>query len=258
MRYDATMLNIGREKQILVDDLIIESVENVCRTWHQPVKVAENPLIKKDQPWENIIYFNCNDWHVERDPKDGLFKCWYTDWFLPEVTEKDTSTLGMSVFNLLYAESADGLRWRKPTFDILKYKGMNTNVVIPNGHVLGMVIDPHEKDESKRYKMMTTIFVPGGDVSGVVAVTSGDGIHWTPYPERPVMGRSGSRLDDVIIMNYDPWGRLFVMNTRHYDMYAVARNLENPVLNQWCPPYYPLDWRRMNKRRVWQIGRAHV
>ena len=50
--------------------------------------------------------------------------------------------------------------------------------------------------------------------------------------------------------------RIFVMNTRHYDMYAVARNLKNPVVGQWCPPYYPLDWSRINKRRVWQTESA--
>ena len=33
MKYDATMLDIGNDKQIFVDDLLIESVENICRTW---------------------------------------------------------------------------------------------------------------------------------------------------------------------------------------------------------------------------------
>jgi len=45
---------------------------------------------------------------------------------------------------------------------------------------------------------------------------------------------------------------MYVMTTRHYDMYAVARNLKNPVSDTFGLPYYPLDWRRMNKRRVWQ------
>lgn len=35
-------------------------------------------------------------------------------------------------------------------------------------------------------------------------------------------------------------------------MYAVSRNLKNPVVGMFTLPYYPLDWRRMNKRRVWQ------
>ena len=80
MKYDAAMLNIGRDKQLLVDDLVIESVENICRTWHKPVKFQGSPLIKQDQPWEHIIYTNCSDYKVIHDPEAGLFKCWYSDW----------------------------------------------------------------------------------------------------------------------------------------------------------------------------------
>ena len=75
MHYDAAMLDIGREKQIFVDDLIIESIENVCRTWHQPVRATEDPIIVSDQAWEKITYFTFNSSQVIRDLRDGLFKC---------------------------------------------------------------------------------------------------------------------------------------------------------------------------------------
>jgi hypothetical protein len=256
MNLDATMLNIGREKQIFVDDLIIESVENVCRTWHQPVK-GEAPVLQKDQAWEHIPYFSCNTFQVVRDPKNGLFRMVYTDWDKPEIHAQETA-MGQSRFYILYAESEDGIHWRKPKLGIHKIGGRDTNVIIPNAYNLGLVLDSHEKDEDKRFKGVFTEFLPGGDCAGVVAATSGDLIHWTRRSESPVLGRSGSRLDDVIILHYDPFGRIFVMNTRHYDMYAVARNLPNPVVGQWVPPYYPLDWRRVNKRRVWQSESADL
>jgi hypothetical protein len=166
--------------------------------------------------------------------------------------------MGDSVFNTLYAESEDGIQWRKPALGIHRVDGQDTNIVIPNSYGLAPVLDPHEKDEGRRFKATYTPFIPGKDSENVVVATSGDGIHWTAMSERPVFGRQGSRLDDVITMNYDAHGRLFVMNTRHYDMYAVARNLKNPVVGQWCPPYYPLDWRRTNKRRVWQSESADM
>ena len=251
MIHDATMLNVGLAKQVFVDDLVIESAENVCRTWHQPVRVGESPVLHKDQPWEHIAYFSCNTWQVIRDPRDGLFKCWYTDWDKPEV-RPDDSAMGMSVFHILYAESEDGIHWRKPTLGILRVAGQDTNVVIPNAYNLGLVLDPHEEDESRRFKGLYTQYAPGEEGATMAAATSGDGIHWTTTEQRPTLGRQGFRLDDVVILHYDPFGRLFVMNTRHYDMYAVARNLKNPTVGQWCPPYYPLDWRRVNKRRIWQ------
>ena len=52
MHYDPSMLNVGREKQLLIDDLVIESAQNVCRTWHQPERTSDTPLIQTDQPWE--------------------------------------------------------------------------------------------------------------------------------------------------------------------------------------------------------------
>ena len=252
MILDPTLLSIGHDRQIFVDDLLIESAENICRTWHHPDKLEQGPVLFKNKPWENITYFSCNTWQVIRDPKDGLFKCWYTDWKKPEIRPGETA-MGKSVFHILYAESEDGLNWRKPELDIFPIDGRKSNVVIPNSYNMGLVLDPHEEDPSRRFKAVYTGFTPGaGDVAGVVASTSGDGIHWTQTTTPPILGRSGSRLDDVVILHYESFGRMFVMNTRHYDMYAVARNLENPTVGQWPPPYYPLDWRRMNKRRIWQ------
>jgi len=251
MIYDAAMLNIGREKQVFVDDLVVESAENVCRTWHEPVRAREEPVLVRDKPWEHITCFSCNGWQVIRDPKDGLFKCWYMEWKKPDVKAGEFA-VGKSVFNLLYAESEDGIQWRKPALGIQRVGGRDTNVTIPNAYNLGLVLDPDEPDEGKRFKALYTEAMPGEDGANMTAATSADGIHWTPLSQRPTFGRQGYRLDDVIILHYDPFGRLFVMNTRHYDMYAIARNLKNPTAGQWCPPYYPLDWRRVNKRRIWQ------
>ena len=252
---DATMLNIGRAKQVFIDDLIIESAENICRTWHKPERSEQSPLIKTDKPWENLVYFSCNTWQVLRDPKDNLFKCIYNDWKKPKIRPGEMAT-GNSVMTTLYAESEDGINWKKPNLGIHKVDGQDTNIIIPNAYVPGLVLDPFEQDPDKRFKMMYTQFFPGGDVDGVSAATSGDCIHWTVMKERPVMGRQGSRLDDVVIAHYDIFSRIYIINTRHYDMYAVKRNLKNPVLSHWTPVYYPLDWQKMNKRRIWQSESA--
>jgi len=130
MKYDATMLDIGNDKQVFVDDLLIESVENICRTWHQPVRAGDSPVIIKDKPWEHIAYFTFNGSRVIRDPKDGLFKCVYQTW--EHSPRAGDSPLGTNAHHLLYAESEDGIRWRKPLFDLHKLNGEPTNMVIPN------------------------------------------------------------------------------------------------------------------------------
>jgi hypothetical protein len=258
MHFDFTMLNIGSERQLFLDDLLIESVENVCRTWHRPLKEPTGPLIVRDQPWEHVSYFSCNTYHVLHDPQDGLFKCWYTDWYKPE-SKPDDIAIGASVKKILYAESEDGLRWRKPRFMLYPHAGEPTNVVIPDAFNIAVLIDPHETDGNKRYKALHTRFVTGDrDTSAVVAATSPDGIHWTQTRQRPVIGRSGARTEDVLVLHYDEFSRMFVLNTRHYDMQNVARNLANPVVGHFTPPYYPLDWSRMAKRRVFQAESADL
>jgi len=249
--YDSTMLDIGEGTQYFFDDLVIESVENVCRVWHTPVKHPA-PLIQKDRPWESIPYFSCNTHQVQRDPHEGIFKCWYTDWNKPYVRPED-SAIGRSIYHILYAESEDGLHWRKPPLGDAAGHGMETNVSLPHGYNMAIVRDPHEPDAQKRYKGLYTSFPPGSaDVAAMRLATSADGRRWQAGQEKPCFGRHGDRLDDVIILRYNAEGRFFVINARHYDMYAVARNLGNPTVGHWTLPYYPSDWRRMNKRRVWQ------
>ncbi len=255
--YDSTMLDIGEQKQYFFDDLVIESVENVCRTWHKPEKTPQSPVIKKDQPWEHITYFSCNSWQIAYDPDESLYKCWYGNWYKPEVKPGEPA-LGQSVQYILYAESEDGLQWRKPALGVEEIDGYDTNVSLPNGYNLAIIRDPYEPDPNRRYRGLYTHYLPGTDGSDVRAVVSRDGRRWQVLEERPQFGRHGSRLDDVIIMTHNTQGRYFVMNTRHYDMYAVARNLNNPVVGHFTLPYYPSDWRRMNKRRVWQAESADM
>ena len=254
VKYDSTMLNIGRVKQLLIDDLIIESVENICRTWHKPVRTEESPLIIKDKPWEHIVYFSCNVATVLYDEKSSLFKCWYTDWEKPEVKAGEYA-VGNTTYNLLYAESENGIIWHKPILNLFEVAGNESNCVIPDLYVPGIVLDSHEKDENKRFKLMGNVFNKNNstEYGKIAAFGSIDGIHWNRLSSKqPIIGRFGSNLDDVVIMSYENDSRNFIMNTRHIDMYAVARNPNNTVLDMWCPPYYPLDWRRMNKRRIYQ------
>src|ERR1700744_398225 len=52
---DATLLNLGLKKQLFFDNLLIESVQDITREFHQPRKSGSNPLIVKDKPWEHVV-----------------------------------------------------------------------------------------------------------------------------------------------------------------------------------------------------------
>src|SRR3954470_17852445 len=71
---DATLLNLGLKKQLFLDDLLVESVQDITREFHQPRKYEGNPLIVKDKPWEHVLLFRTSAYRVLQDPKDKLFK----------------------------------------------------------------------------------------------------------------------------------------------------------------------------------------
>ena len=70
---------VGETRQLFIDDDVIASVQNITRRRHSPRKHPANPLMRRDQPWEDTPYFRTSAFDVVRDPADGLFKCWYED-----------------------------------------------------------------------------------------------------------------------------------------------------------------------------------
>lgn len=168
MRYDATMLRIDDERQIFLDDLMIESAENICRTWHSPDKGdGMNPLIKKDMPWEHQLETTCNGFQIIRDPMDGKFKCWYMHSKNKDSKPGDARVMDRAEHSTLYAESDDGITWKKPAVGKM-LDGMKSNAVLTHGFGLGLVIDPNEKDENRRYKGLYSSHAPGRESDRVV------------------------------------------------------------------------------------------
>src|SRR3989442_11531565 len=106
---DATLLNLGLKKQLFFDNLLVESVQDITREFHQPRKYEGNPLIVKDKPWEHVLYFRTSAYCVLQDPKDKLFKCWYADeGFTNEILRDFKGYSSGPLYRDLYAYSEDG------------------------------------------------------------------------------------------------------------------------------------------------------
>src|SRR5207245_882592 len=52
---DGTLINIGLKKQLFFGNVLIESVQDITREFHQAERAKENPLIFKDRPWEHVL-----------------------------------------------------------------------------------------------------------------------------------------------------------------------------------------------------------
>ena len=250
----------GSPVQFFLDDLLIETVHEVTRRFHQPVKSGRNPVISTDKPWESIAYFLCNTWKVLRDPHDGLFKCWYADYRIDPAAWKRIGhfkTPDVYSIRVCHATSKDGRHWDKPGLGVVTENGRDTNVVYGGGDLgtinsVSVLINPDPQDESKRYMAIHFQHKPG--YMGNMVSYSPDGVHWRPADESPTFG-DAAMVGDVLMPCYRSSTRQFVASVRHDYMSTVQQNPRTPEGGGFLAfePYCPHDFGKMNKRMIWQI-----
>ena len=247
---DSTMLVIGDNPQLFLDNLIVEASHDVTKTTHQPRKDPANPLIIKDRPWEHLPYFTCSNHVVLRDSQDGLFKCWYEDLI------DHSGRKYLIEARICYAVSEDGLRWEKPELDVHEENGRKTNVVIggeggvEQTHSCGVIEDRFPPDPSRRYR---AIFSHSPPFEGQIrAAHSADGIHWQLETESVSFGNLGGAMGDASILDYDPYSRTFITTCRPSRMCSPCLNPRNPMGPTNPGPRYPHDFAKQNRRRIFQ------
>lgn len=201
-------LPINPGRQLFVDDALIEKSFNVEQKFHTPSYYSCNPVIVADKPWE----FNINgdpyaapfSGGVWFDELDGKYKMWY-------------SAGGNKMLGLItcYAESYDGKSWIKPSLDVVP----GTNIVDTLEHdCVSVLLDKHEQDSAKRFKMFVVEFNDRFSVSMRLKY-SYDGIHWS-HPK----ALSGE-LYDRCAAYYDPFRKKYILSLKTMNKkYGRARN----------------------------------
>ena len=157
-------------KLLALDFREVELAEGVTLVMERPVKHPDNPLFIADEPWENgNMQLYGSVVKVEGRP----FQLWYS------VISKDWH------MSLAYAESDDGITWRRPEMEIFTHEGKKTNIVFtPDPHGPAIIYDRDEPREAWKYKM-----VAGVEPSHCIqAFHSPDGIHWQPARPYPAIG----------------------------------------------------------------------
>lgn len=184
-------IDVGR--QLFVDDFLIEHT-TLRREFHYPEKYAGNPILQPETDLERNIP-GCS----MAGPKSGgmwwdstekVFKLWYEAGWLNTIC---------------YAESEDGLYWRRPNLDIRP----GTNQVLPEGvqpDSWSVIKDYWCRDPQQRYKLFMRE-PGGGNDKGALCYVSPDGIHWS----KPVVsGPSGDRSTAF----FNPFRRKWVYSLR--------------------------------------------
>lgn len=170
----AKAIPIGTDRQLFVDHFIIGSLDEVTLRLHPPID--RGPVMYFDQPWEGQFSAYCTV------IKDGdLFRAYYRG--IP-VSEQDGNDHEVSC----YAESEDGINWKKPNLGLYEIDGTKDNNVVlahaaPVNHNFSPFLDSRTGvPPGQRYKAL------GGTAeSGLIAYQSADGLHWTKMQETPVI-----------------------------------------------------------------------
>ncbi|MDP6506203.1 MAG: hypothetical protein QF886_21440, partial [Planctomycetota bacterium] len=204
------MLNIGTRKQLFIDDRFIESARGMHHCMNPPIQFPEM-LLTNDQPWEaqGIGAYNT----VLRE--NGRFRMWYDAGLKGGLPAEGAR-------RLCYAESDDGLSWRKPTLGLLPFRGSKeNNIVAPllerQSLQGGSILIDERLPESERYRLWTK-FLPtneereNGASPGLWAMYSSDGIHWNYYEDQP--NRAARACDTQNVFFWDDRIEEYVGYTR--------------------------------------------
>jgi hypothetical protein len=182
--------------------LLVDDHDVLYRTGTQRIltpfkRHAANPVLAETKPWEIAIAW-CS---IYRNPDTGKYQLWYQA-YAAGVAKRRTHTCVTC-----YAESDDGITFRKPNlglFDIAGIKDTNIVLIGAGGHSTrycnSVVVDPNEKDPARRYKMTYFDFGidNGKEYPGLHVAFSPDGIHWTKHTKTPIQRVSYGNFGDPI------------------------------------------------------------
>ena len=191
---------IGPERQLFIDDCLIECMCGLKRVLNQPEKHPGNPVLEGDRPHEGWLARICGN-SVYYDEEDKIFKMWY-----------DTAA------GIGYAVSQDGIEWEKPDLGLFEYNGTRDHNLVYQGRNFSVIKDKREQDPAKRYKSLYWGSLNRKDLpfegKGHQAAFSPDGIHWNSVPENPVIGYSNGVTDGQFVLGWDAAHRKYVTYLR--------------------------------------------
>ena len=182
-------LIIGTRKQLFLDRFIVSRTEEILFTLTPPEKHVQNPVLTGDVPSDGQVLVAAG---ARWDEQRKLFQLWYYSIHFETKKEEHYSA---------YAESADGLHWRRPKLGLFEFNGSSANNIVPAPLAM-VVFDDHDADQNRRYKGIDCI--KGPDVG---IWFSGDGIHWTASAKNPVLAPTG---DTHSLLGWDERARKYI------------------------------------------------
>ena len=208
-------IDIGSRLEPFVDDFLIDTIAGAKLTLHQPL--LREVVIRHDAPWEGNV-----SWTHSVIQDGPIYRMYYRG------AHADINNDATARSFLCYAESNDGIHWKKPEVGLVDFKESKKNNIIwsraesaklwniPDSVGLwnmlisincGVFKDANpDCPPDARYKML------GGHCnSGSCAFKSADGIHFTAMSQGPVISSTlGNQFDSNTSVFWDSVGNRYL------------------------------------------------
>jgi len=189
---EAAPIDIGSRLELMVDDYLIARMEGVRLRLHHP-QPREVGLVL-DRPWEGS-----GSGYVTVIREGDLYRMWYKGSALKV---RDGRLLPVTD-SVCYAESEDGMTWRRPNLSIFEHEGSTDNNIVWRGqgdHGFCPFRDDNPAcPPEQRYKAVGQGAFE--DAMALWALVSPDGIHWALLGERPIL--RGTPFDSQNLVFWD-------------------------------------------------------
>ncbi len=198
------------------DHAAIPHSQNLRLEMNAPIRHPGNPVLRRGEagtPDAMGVQFYGS---VIRE--NGKFRMWYVAF------DDDAASKAPSArWRAAYAESDDGLKWRKPSLGLVDFRGNKDNNLVDVGGDWGFVNlkvirDDTDPDPARRYKMTTHVYFRHHTRLGtLLPFVSPDGYTWTPVKDvKPVKGEL--RKEDLLlpIVHLEPCGGLYQWDGWYY------------------------------------------
>ena len=185
---------IGTDRQLFVDGYWIAANTGVRRQLHAPEK--REIVLSPEKPWEmgGLSYLSA---FVD----EGKIRGWYRAD--PKSRDSDHNSI------TCYAESSDGINWRKPTLEQIEFAGSTHNniVWVEPGINFAPFRDANPAAiPAEQYKAIIR------DQSAILALASPDGIRWHLMRSQPIL--TEGPFDSLNRPFWDTWRNEYVVYTR--------------------------------------------
>ena len=185
MRPGLAAVTVADDRQLFLDDLIVDRLDGVHLKMHE--MVPREIILRLDKPWEGST-----SWCPVIIRDGDRYRMWYrasAKWSGQQTPRCVTC----------YAESKDGIHWERPNLGVVKVPGSKANNICldePLVRNAGVFKDDRPGvPEGQRYKAVARGTVKKRGL--IYAFASADGIRWRLMRKKPVIiGKGRDRFFD--------------------------------------------------------------